>query len=231
MSGITLPPGVQGVCPAVVVEEKGSNIKIWARVGPIDEATTIAEALSRVSNGGLLELGMYGEFVQVETPVHPWTSVNDLLKSVHVVHDAAALLLNTKVSLAGRRKTFPTQEFLEQSVTANSPQQPKVSSHKGAAKATPKRSNAKQWTVVISVVIVIMIVIAVVGNGASNASNKAYNAGYGVGFNSNNFVSDDQAGSYCQDLWNNLSGSALSKYGSNEGNWVGGCANGVKAAN
>ena len=98
------------------------------------------------------------------------------------------------------------------------------------AKATPKQSNAKQWTVVVLVAIVIIIVIAVAGNGANNASNKAYSAGYDLGYNSNNFVPNDQAGSYCQDLWNNLSGSELSKYSSNEGNWVGGCTDGVKAA-
>jgi len=52
-----------------------------------------------------------------------------------------------------------------------------------------------------------------------------------VGYNSNNFVTDNQAASYCSDLWANLSGSGLSKYGSDEGDWVGGCTNGVKAAN
>jgi hypothetical protein len=100
-----------------------------------------------------------------------------------------------------------------------------------AAKATLKKSNATQWTVVVLVAIVIIVVIVVAGISADKGSNSAYNAGYELGFNSNNFVSNNQAGNYCQDLWNNLSGSALSKYGSNEGNWVGGCTNGVKAAN
>lgn len=99
------------------------------------------------------------------------------------------------------------------------------------ATGTRSKSNATQWIVLILVAIVIIVVIAVAGAFANNGQNAAYKAGYGVGYNSNNFVSDGQAGSYCQDLWNNLSGSELSKYGSNESSWVDGCADGVNAAN
>lgn len=136
--------------------------------------------------------------------------------------------------------TAKPSSYLNTSVIGPSRQTSKATPNRSAnapsprptvAKATPKRSDAGQWTVIILVVIAAIIVFAVVSSGASNASNKAYKAGFEVGFNSNNFVSNDQAGNYCQDLWNNLSGSVLSKYGSNEGNWVGGCTNGVKAAN
>jgi hypothetical protein len=107
MSAIRLPPGVQEVYPAVAVVNQGSDIRVRARVGPIDEATKISEALSRVSNYGLLKLAVDGEFVIVVAPVHSWTSVDDLLKIVHVVHDAAALLVITlKCPWRGEERHF-----------------------------------------------------------------------------------------------------------------------------
>ena len=106
----------------------------------------------------------------------------------------------------------------------------RASSRASRVVATPQQIKARRRVSVIALVIVLVIVVAIVASTANKAVNNAYSAGYSVGFNSNNFVSANQADSYCQDLWNNLSGSALFKYGSNEGSWVGGCINGVKAA-
>jgi len=99
------------------------------------------------------------------------------------------------------------------------------------ASVTQQQVKARRKGVIISAVIVVIIVLVIAGNASNKGSSEAYNAGFSVGENSNNFVTNNQAANYCSDLWTNLSGSALSKYGSNEGDWVSGCTNGVKAAN
>jgi hypothetical protein len=205
ISAIRIPPGAQKVYPGVTVLNQGSNIMVRARVGPVDEATKISEALTLVSNHGLLKLGVDGEFVHVEVPVHQWTSVDDLLKIVHVVHDAAASLASTAVSLAGKRKTFPTVQFREQSVTA------KRSSRKGVG---------------VLLVIIVVIVLAIIGaNSGSNSSNDAsYKAGFHAGYSYSGISLGGSNASYtCGQLWTQVSGNY------NEGDWTSGCKAGINS--
>jgi hypothetical protein len=209
-SGNELPLSTFGrkFYPAVTVklENGDSGIRIFSVIGNLNDYPELELMLRKVG-----EIG-YGKVVVAQTQIQlshllPLEGLGraELLASIQSIHDMAAFLRNAVAST----QTAPGNRKLESKVSQN--------------------TGLKIGVAIAVLIAVIAIIIA--GTSSNKSGDAAYNAGFSTGYNSSNFVPNSQAGSYCSDLWSNLSGNALAKYQGNQSMWVGGCTNGVKAAN